>query len=494
MLTATKHQLECVQKFVGLEGCVIGDSMGVGKTLEGVLLDLEERRVSRKKHFRTLIICTKGGLSVWRDHLLDQGVDDHRIISIDPGNRVPFEDEIRGGAYNFDYYICHWHALPLVSALTETTSPKWDHIISDEAQYGKNRKAQRTKAWFKIGRRGLKRTAATGTPADNHPQDFWAILHWVYPKKFRSYWAFYDRYLDWYTDPRYGYRVVKGVRNMDEFHRYISDFYIRRLLTDVVDDMPPKTHSEVRVKLSTRQRKDYDAMHKWQVAKLGEGIEAGQLVVGHKIAMYMRLQQMVAGTCTLDWEPYEKFWTRHASTPPALLPKSQPQGPTVRIGEPSPKIDAVMEIIESAQEEDESVVVFSQFKDVVRMVEARCVKAKIPVSAVTGEMLKQNDRDAAVAAFQSRKTRVFVGTIGVAGTSITLTAAHTLIFTDRAWNPGVNGQAEDRIWRMGQKNQCRIIDMVADDTIDDEKLKRIWEKAQWVNEVVNIPIHLKDAA
>lgn len=471
MITPGKHQLQVVEKFAGVDACLIGDSMGVGKTLSGILLDFEERKLSTRRDFKTLIVCNKGGLSVWEWHLVDQGVNPSRICTIDPSNRDAFDEELRLGAPHADYLIMHWDALARLEHLVGPKAIKWDHLIADEVQYAKNRKTQRTKALKRI--KAFKKTGCTGTPADNHPQDFWSILNWLYPRKFTAYWAFYDRYLDWYAHPYNGYRIVKGVKNIDELHRYIAPFYIRRKLVDVVHNMPPKTKQETRVQLSPRQRKDYDSMHRHQVAKIGDKDET--LVVTYKIAMYMRLQQMTLGTVELDWSDFDL---------------GKDDEPKIRIAEPSPKLDAAFEIIESAMEEDESVVVFTWFKDVVRLVVERCNKLKIPVSSVTGDQTNQKKRNAEVANFQSGKTKVFVGTISTAGTSITLTAAHTLIFTDRAWNPGVNEQAEDRIWRIGQNNACRIIDIVADDTIDDDRLRKIWEKARWVSEIVDLPTHL----
>jgi SNF2 family DNA or RNA helicase len=472
VIQAAEHQVVAVKKFIGQDSCLIGDSMGTGKTLTAILLDREERRLNPHR-FKTLIVCNKGGLSVWEWHLVDQGVDPSRICVIDPRDRVPFDEELRLGAPSYDYYIMHWDALRSLEYVTGPKAVKWDHLIADEVQFAKNRKAQRTKILKRV--KAFKKTGCTGTPADNHPQDFWSILNWLFPRKFTSYWVFYDRYLDWEQHPYSGYRIVKGVKNIDELHKSMAPFYIRRKLTDVVDNMPPKTRHEVRVQLSPRQRKDYDSMHKHQVARIGERNE--ELVVTYKIAMFIRLQQMTLGTVELDWSDFD-------------LGKAA--DPKIKIAEPSPKLDAAFEIIETAQDEDESIVVFTQFKDVVRLVVERCKRLKIPVSSITGEMSDQKKRDAQVASFQSGKTKVFVGTIGAAGTSITLTAAHTLMFTDRAWNPGVNEQAEDRIWRIGQHNACRIIDIVADDTIDDDRLRKIWEKARWVNEIVELPTHIGD--
>lgn len=436
---------------------------------------------------KTLIVCTKGGISVWVNHLLRMGVDRERIIAVNPTDRGPFDAELLAGALNYDYYIIHWNALMLVEGLYQpgVRALEWDHVIADEAHLAKNRKAERTLRLKKIKAR--VRTAVTGTPADNKPQDIWSILHWLDKKTYSSYWDFFNQYIDWemaFTrDSPNGYRKIKGIKNIDVLHAQLRPFYIRRTLTEVIDEMPDKTHTEIMVDLTPRQRTDYDAMYKWQVAQLGELGET--LVVTAKIAMYMRLQQMTAGTCDLDWDFYEKFWDKHQYDTDEELPKHCPSGPRVRIGEESPKVDALMELIEAAPD-DEQFVVFTNLKDVISMVEARCRKAKITCVTYSGKILSQKTRDANVARFQSGAARVFVGTVASAGTTITLTAAHTLIFLDRHWNSSMNEQAEDRIWRIGQKNACQIIDIIARDTYDEPKTRKIWEKAESIHELVDV--------
>lgn len=513
MIAPGKHQLEVVEKFLGLPHCLIGDSMGVGKTLSAVLLDLAERNIRdcnnggtsyvpvykhAKEHFRTLIICTKGGLSVWKWHLEDQGVPSERILVIDPSDRTAFDDEINAGALNFDYYIVHWHALALIPKFSEVTIGRqalwWDHVIADEVHYAKNRNAERTKILKKIKAR--KRTGLSGTPADDKPQDIWSILNWLDRKTYSSYWRFFNTFIESEEKINHrtgsGYRQVIGVKNMGRYHREVAPFYIRRTLPEVRGSMPPKTWGDIWVDLTGRQLRDYRQIEEFQTALLGRYDE--EYTILWAIAMWQRLQQMTLGTVLdLDWSHYEAFWARHQNTPLEDLPKNPPTGPKFVLGEPSPKLDAVMEKISEAIDEGESVVIMSNYKEVVRMLEARCRTEKVPVSTYHGGITSQRKRDAAVADFQSRKTRVFVGTIGAAGTSITLTAAHTLIFTDRHWNPSVNRQAEDRIWRFDQENACQIWDISARGTVDVSKRAGIALKAKRVDEIVEIPIEFRSS-
>lgn len=496
MITPGRHQEQVVEKFIGVPWRLIGDSMGTGKTLSGVLLDLAERRESEDGHFRTLIICTKGGLDVWRWHLEDQGVPNDRIMVIDPGNRDAFSDELDRGAVNYDYYIMHYNALDLIPFFGKVQIGRnalvWDHIIVDEAQYIKNRKSKRTMTLKR--QKARFRTLCSGTPADDKPQDIWSLLNFGDKKKYSSYWRFVDEYVsyteEWNHKLGHGYRKLGAPKNVGKFHQEIYNHYIRRTLPEVRGSMPPKTHSKLWVDLTERQMRDYRDIEEFQLARIGEQEE--EYLIFWQVVVQQRLQQMTIGTAIeLDWSYYESFWERWKDADPDDIPDGAPSGPKIVLGEPSPKVDVAMEKIEEAFDEGESVVVMSCYRDLVKMVESRCRKSKIPVSVLHGGMTSQAKRNAAVADFQSRKTRVFVGTIAAAGTSITLTAARTLLFTDRHWNPSVNRQAEDRIWRYDTQDPVQIIDILARNTLDDDKLDKIWEKGRRVDAMVEIPEKFK---
>ena len=374
MITPGRHQEQVVEKFVGVPWRLIGDSMGVGKTLSGVMLDMAERhhvwpeKTLNNEHFKTLIVCTKGGLSVWKWHLEDQGVSSDRILVIDPSDRSVFATELDRGAVNYDYYIMHYAALELVPFFEKVQIGRqalvWDHIIVDEAHLIKNRKANRKKI---LGRQKARlRTAITGTPADDKPQDIWSILNWLDRQKYSSYWRFVDKYVD-YTEEynhktNHGYRKLGDPKNIDEFHREIGNHYIRRTLPEVRGSMPPKTHSEVLVDLTDGQLKDYRAMEEFQTARIEESGE--EYTVLWMIALHQILQRMTIGTVTdIDWTRYNAFWERHRDTPLDELPKHAPSGPKLIIGEPSPKLDAVMEKVEEAMDAGESLVVLSNYRE-----------------------------------------------------------------------------------------------------------------------------------
>lgn len=484
------HQIEVVEKFRNVRARLVGDSMGVGKTVTGIGLDLDLRKEHGKPgaHIRTLIICQKNGIAVWRRHLLEFGVDPKRVLTIDPKDRTVFERELELGAKRYDYFVIHWDVLVKVEEVNDGKII-WDHVIADEAHLAKNRQAARTRELKKIKCR--VKTALTGTPADDKPQDLWSILNWLYPKHYTAFWRFFNTYLEW--NDYSGYRQVTGVKNIDKLHEEIDPFYIRRTLFDVREDMPKKSYSRIEVELSPKQRKMYNDMSDFHIANLGD--DDHDLVAPIAISVLQRLQKMALGACSIDWteSDWQTYYSEVAEFEEAHYlwelggrkgkkPK-RPAGPSIRVEEPSAKLDGLFELIET--NEDEPFVVFSQFSDFADLVEARCKRKKIPVSKITGSVTSQLARDAAVSSFQGGATRLFVGTIGAAGTSITLNRAHTVVFVDRDWNPSKNAQAEDRIYRIDNDAEpIQVIDLVAKDTVDEYRLERIGKKALWLKQML----------
>jgi SNF2 family DNA or RNA helicase len=157
--------------------------------------------------------------------------------------------------------------------------------------------------------------------------------------------------------------------------------------------------------------------------------------------------------------------------------------PKIVLSKPSPKLDAVMNLITT--NEEEPFVVFTQFRGMADLVEEECQRLKIPVSKITGEVLSKDIRTQRVADFQEGRTRVFVGTIAAAGKTITLTRANHVIFIDRSWRPAQNEQAEDRLWRRTQKNTVRVYDIQAEDSIDQIRMDRINQKAKLLESLYN---------
>lgn len=484
-----RFQKEMVDKFVNVPSVLCGDEMGLGKTVEALALDLRRRTTQLNGHkqtdCKTLIIAPLSVLDSWVKHIKAMWPA-AKIVVIDPKNRADFVNKLR---QPYHYYLVHWQGLIKLPELQEGI---WWHVIADEVHRAKNRKTQWTQALKRIPTR--YKTGLSGTPADNAPQDLWSILNWLYPKIWTSEWSFKRYFVRVQShnkgqceafDPVSGevcegyhktaYKQIVGVAHVDELHEAMRSYYIRRLKEDVLQDLPDKYYSTISVELQPRQRRIYDQMQEEMLAWVGEH-EQEPIAAPVVIAQLTRLKQFALAYAELvTVTRRKKDCTQDPCQDSGKCIGHQVQ--TVRLSEPSTKLDAVMEIIEDNQ--DEQFVVFSESKQIINMLANRLASAGMTHVVLTGDT-PQDERGKIVDLFQQHKVRLFLGTIDAGGEGITLTAASTVIFLDRKWNPSKGMQAEDRLHRIGQKNAVHVIDVVARDTIDGGRLQQLKLKWSWL--------------
>ena len=110
-------------------------------------------------------------------------------------------------------------------------------------------------------------------------------------------------------------------------------------------------------------------------------------------------------------------------------------------------------------------------------------KKKIRYAQISGEI---RDRDEQIAAFQNDPdVPVFIGQIATAGLGITLTAASLMVFYSLDYSMSNYEQTRARIHRVGQKNECTYIHLVARGTVDEKVLKALHDKANLAKSLVD---------
>lgn len=458
-------QAEDVMKLSGQKSVLIANEMGTGKTYEAIALDMLMRKdwdetptISEKARPLTLVVAPLSVLPSWEEHFADL-CPVLRTCVVDPKNRALLLDSLRGEP-DHDVYIVHWDVLRIIQ--DDLRKKHFLHIIADEAHRAKNRKAQQTRALKSL--HGSYRTALTGTPVMNKPEDLWSILNWLYRYQWSSYWKFFEKYVEYEIVYPQQFRKVLGPKNEAELKRLMSPFTTRRLKKDVLKDLPEKYYTRVYVDLDAKQRKAYDEMRKDMIAWLETIRGEEPLVAPVVIAQLTRLQQLASAYVTL------------------VGTDGPTSGPSVRLTEPSSKVSALMDILEDNP--DEPVVVFSRFKQLIGLVEHRLAKAGIEYVRITGDD-SDVDRRKAIADFQAGRVRVFLGTIGAGSEGITLTAASTVVFLDRDWTPARNAQAEDRLHRIGQKNAVQVIDIIARNTVDYGHHQKLELKKEWIRRMLD---------
>jgi SNF2 family DNA or RNA helicase len=132
---------------------------------------------------------------------------------------------------------------------------KWIYLILDEAQNIKNFKSQRWQHLLHFN--SDRRLLLTGTPLQNNLMELWALMHFLMPHVFASHREFQE----WFSLPVMG--IIEGSSSMNErliqrLHSILRPFILRRLKSEVEQQLPLKYEHIVMCRLSKRQRYLYD--------------------------------------------------------------------------------------------------------------------------------------------------------------------------------------------------------------------------------------------
>ena len=301
----------------------------------------------------------------------------------------------------------------------------WDTIIVDEAHRFKNRKAKQTKALYKL--RARRKILLTATPYGQSPADMWSLLHYMYPGKFRSYWRFYENYVDYSSNYKGGghrFRKVKGGKNLKMLAKEVEPFYLKRSKKDAGITLPPITYTDAPVSINGKQEKLYMQLVNDAYAEL----VGKEIILENALVRVLRLQQ-----CALD---------------PGLLAEGLPDYP---LGEIPAKVQWLKEWFEDHP--NESVVITSRFRGFVE----KWLRGLAPEATIVGGM-HQRDVQQALKVFQ--ETGRLVGTLDAIKEGLNLQRASTLIVTDGTWSVTSEYQLSQRIHRIGQDRPCQVIHLV----------------------------------
>lgn len=384
------------------------DEMGLGKTAQAIITMELSRRWKR-----ALIICPKS-LKLWWESEIQNWSCRTTRVQICQGSPKDFEE---------GWLIAHWEQIRMFPAFA---SIPWDWVVADEAHRIKNRKTKTWRAFKKLNSPYCM--LITGAPFSNHPGEIWTLLNFLDPKRWNSYWRFYDMYVKSKWTP-WGPKPI-GVMNEDYLARELAPVMLRRQKLSVGIQLPPKQHKYLPVGMHGEQRKAYKEMAELYWTELSTGVE---WTAPNAIAKIVRLQQILCSLALLEGEDV------------------------------SAKLDALMDMI---RDTEDPIVVFSKFRKTVQLVQQRCAAEKISCEALLGGLGSSGVQDV-VKRFQSGAFRILAGTLATGGVGLTLTRSHLAVFVDRHWNPAVQAQAEDRIHRIGQKEPVLIVYLHTAHTVDD---------------------------
>ncbi|MFC8229248.1 DEAD/DEAH box helicase [Streptomyces sp. NPDC057287] len=408
---------------LGLGGC-LADDMGLGKTITVIALHLHRAHASP-----TLVVCPASLLGNWHREI-------NRFAPGVPVRRFHGTDRTLGGAGG-GFVLTTYGTMR--SGAEQLAGHTWGLVVADEAQHVKNPHSSTARALRTIP--APARVALTGTPVENNLSELWALLDWTTPGLLGPLKAFRARHA----------RIVEntgtaaGLGNeeaVERLSRLVRPFLLRRKKSDpgIAPELPPKTETDHPVFLTREQATLYEAAVRETMAFIeqSEGIARRGLI--------MKLLGSLKQICN------------H----PAQYLKEEPTRLTGRSG----KLALLDELLDTILSEDGSVLIFTQYVSMARLLSAHLASRAIPSQLLHGGT-PVPERERMVDGFQSGEVPVFLLSLKAAGTGLNLTRAAHVIHYDRWWNPAVEEQATDRAYRIGQTQPVQVHRLIAEGTVED---------------------------
>uniref|UniRef100_I1QDB1 Chromatin-remodeling complex ATPase n=1 Tax=Oryza glaberrima TaxID=4538 RepID=I1QDB1_ORYGL len=425
----------------GING-ILADEMGLGKTLQTISLlgYLHEFRGITGPH---MVVAPKSTLGNWMKEI-QRFCPVLRAIKFlgNPEERNHIRENLLVPG-KFDVCVTSFEM-----AIKEKTALKrfsWRYIIIDEAHRIKNENSLLSKT-MRIYNTNY-RLLITGTPLQNNLHELWSLLNFLLPEIFSSA----ETFDDWFQ--------ISGENDQHEvvqqLHKVLRPFLLRRLKSDVEKGLPPKKETILKVGMSEMQKQYYRALLQKDLEVVNAGGERKRLL---NIAMQLR----------------------KCCNHPYLFQGAEP-GPPYTTGdhliENAGKMVLLDKLLPKLKERDSRVLIFSQMTRLLDILEDYLMYKGYQYCRIDGNTGGE-DRDASIEAFNKPGSEKFVFLLSTraGGLGINLATADVVILYDSDWNPQVDLQAQDRAHRIGQKKEVQVFRFCTEYTIEEKVIERAYKK------------------
>ena len=423
-------------------GGILADDMGLGKTVQTIALLLWAKGKYKRK--LNLVVAPTSVVPNWEREISKFAPSLKTVVWQGP-NRSQRAPDLEKA----DVMITSYALLRRDEELLQALDLRY--VILDEAQHIKNPMSQTARSAKKL--KSERRLALTGTPIENRLSELWSIFDFVSPGLLGQLKMF---------EERVARPIDRG--DMETAHRLrstIKPFVMRRVKSDVAQDLPDKIEQEMIVPLAEEQAKLYKQILR-QVRKsvLSEvekkGISKSQIQI---LAALTRLRQV------------------------ACDPRLMKLPDTDFDADDSGKLGALREIIDEAIDGNHRVLVFSQFVTMLTYIREALDADGISYEYLDGSTKDRLDR---VDRFNADPSvPVFLISLKAGGTGLNLTGADTVVHFDPWWNPAVEDQATDRAHRIGQTKNVNVYKLIAAGTVEEKILELSAKKRALVSNVLS---------
>ena len=405
-------------------GACLADDMGLGKTLQSLAVILYFAGKGP-----TLVVAPTSVCMNWEQEVnrFAPTLKMHMLGSLD-------REEVIRGLGKYDLLITSYTLLQQEVELLEQVD--WQCIALDEAQAIKNAATKRSKAAKRLKARF--KLITTGTPIENHLGELWNLFSFINSGLLGTYKRF---------NARFGIPIEKH-HDQDarrKLKKLIRPFMLRRIKSQVLEELPPRTEITLRVEMSPEEVAFYEALRQQAM----ENIEGNAEKTGRHLRILAEIMRLRRACCN-----------------PRLISED--------IEIPSTKLRVFAEVVEELIASRHKALVFSQFTGHLALIRELLDEKGIVYKYLDGTT-PARERQRQVESFQAGEGDLFLISLKAGGLGLNLTAADYVLHMDPWWNPAVEDQAADRAHRIGQKRPVTVYRLITSNTIE-EKIVRLHQE------------------
>ncbi len=418
--------------YLGVGAC-LADDMGLGKTLQALAVIL-----NMTKEGPTLVIAPTSVCMNWEQEII-RFAPTLNIKSLSDVDRK----EVVGSMKKFDILISSYTLLQQEIELLEGVG--WQTIVLDEAQAIKNAGTKRSRAAMRL--KGRFKLITTGTPIENHLGELWNLFRFINPGLLGSFKQF---------NARYGIPIEKhhDREARRKLKKIVHPFMLRRIKSQVLDELPPRTEVTLRVEMKPEEVRFYEALRQQAL----ENIESSSEKPGRHLQILAEIMKLRRACCN-----------------PRLIMDDTKISST--------KLEVFSQVVEELIGSRHKALVFSQFTGHLALIREYLDNEGIFYKYLDGTT-PTKERQKQVESFQEGEGDLFLISLKAGGLGLNLTAADYVIHMDPWWNPAVEDQAADRAHRIGQKRPVTVYRLVTANTIEEKIVRLHQEKRDLANSLL----------
>ncbi|MCC5608920.1 DEAD/DEAH box helicase [Nostoc sp. CHAB 5834] len=430
----------------GLGAC-LADDMGLGKTVQFIafMLHLKEQDALENP---TLLVCPTSVLGNW-EREVNKFAPSLKILQYH-GDKRPKGKAFLEAVKKHDLIVTSYSLLH--RDIKSLQSVPWQIIVLDEAQNVKNPEAKQSKAVREL--EATFRIALTGTPVENRLQELWSILDFLNPGYLGNKQFFQRRFA--MPIEKYG-----DTASLTQLRSLVQPFILRRLKSDreIIQDLPDKQEMTVFCGLTGEQAALYQQIVEQSLVEIesAEGLQRRGMI----LALLIKLKQI----CNHPAQ-YLKQATLEQHNSAKLL--------------------RLEEMLEEVLAEGDRALIFTQFAEWGKLLKPYLEKQLGREIFFLYGSTSKKQREEMIDRFQHdpQGPPIMILSLKAGGVGLNLTRANHVFHFDRWWNPAVENQATDRVFRIGQTRNVQVHKFVCTGTLEEKIHDMIESKKQLAEQVV----------